>query len=72
MLAAKPQPTPLPQKLHLHESTGTSVNASEYRILVGALKYLTLTRPEISHAVYLLCQFMQSPTKVHWSGCNTP
>ncbi|XP_019246487.1 PREDICTED: uncharacterized protein LOC109226143 [Nicotiana attenuata] len=68
VLAARPLNTPLSQKHALHDPTGALVDASEYRSIVGALQYLTLTRPEISHSVNLLCQFMQSPTEVHWSG----
>lgn len=55
MLAARPLNTPLSQKHTLHDSTGSLVDASEYRSIVGALQYLTLTRPEISHSVNLLC-----------------
>lgn len=68
MLAARAHQTPLSQKHGLHESVGPSVDPSEFRSVVGALQYLTLTRPEISHAVNLLCQFMQSPTENHWTG----
>lgn len=32
-----------------------------YRIVVGSLQYLTLTRPEISYSVNLACQHMHSP-----------
>lgn len=36
MLVARAHPTPLSQKHHLHDSTGSLVDASEYRSLVGA------------------------------------
>lgn len=32
-----------------------------YRSVVGALQYVTITRPEISFSVNKVCQFMQSP-----------
>lgn len=38
-----------------------------YRSTVGALQYLTMTRPDISFAVNRVCQFMQAPTNVHWA-----
>jgi histone deacetylase 1/2 len=41
---------------------------TEYRSIVGALQYLTLTRPHISFAVYNVCQFLHKPTTVHWSA----
>ena len=36
-----------------------------YRSLVGALKYLTLTKPALSFAVQQACQYMSSPTQPH-------
>jgi hypothetical protein len=32
------------------------------------LQYLCLTRPDISFAVNRVCQFLASPTDVHWSA----
>jgi hypothetical protein len=43
-------------------------DATKYRSLVGALQYLTLTRPDISVAVNKVCHFLHSPTTVHWSA----
>ena len=37
-----------------------------HRSTIGALKYVTLTRPNISFAVNKVCQFMHQPTDVHW------
>ena len=39
-----------------------------YRSTVGALQYLTLTRPDIQFAVNKACQFMHSPTLLHWQA----
>jgi hypothetical protein len=43
-------------------------DATRYRSVVGALQYLSLTRPDISFVVNRVCQFMSSPTDVHWTA----
>ena len=57
-------------KLHLQlrASDGTPLpDPSRYRHLVGNLVYLAVTRPDISHAVYILSQFVGVPTSVHYA-----
>jgi hypothetical protein len=39
---------------------------TEYRHIVGALQYLTLTWPDIAYLVNQLCQHMHNPTSVHF------
>jgi len=36
-----------------------------YRIIVGSLVYLTITRPDIAYVVHVVSQFVASPTTVH-------
>jgi len=33
---------------------------------MGSLVYLTITRPDIAHAVHILSQFVSAPTSVHF------
>lgn len=40
-------------------------DASLYWSVVGALQYVTITRPKISYVVNRVCQFMHSPTETH-------
>ncbi|GKF86249.1 putative zinc finger, CCHC-type containing protein, partial [Tanacetum coccineum] len=39
-----------------------------YRSLVGALQYLTITRPDLSYAVNQVSQFLHTPMKDHFQA----
>ncbi|KAM1276192.1 hypothetical protein ACFX2J_028490 [Malus domestica] len=67
MDGTKPCTTPLGStKLDL---TGSLLdNPEEYRSIVGALQYLTWTRPDLSFSVNLVCQFMHSPQEPHFQA----
>jgi hypothetical protein len=43
-------------------------DATKYRSFVGALQYLTLTRPDISFAVNKVCQYLHVPTMEHMTA----
>jgi histone deacetylase 1/2 len=71
MSSCKPVSTPISTSEKLSAYLGTPLgpnNATNYRSVVGALQYLTLTRPDISFAVNKVCQFLHAPTDVHWSA----
>jgi hypothetical protein len=42
--------------------------ATRYRGIVGALQYLTLTRPDIAFSVNKVCQFLHNPTSDHMTA----
>ncbi|XP_017184174.1 uncharacterized mitochondrial protein AtMg00810-like [Malus domestica] len=66
MLDCKPCLTPCHpyQKLLSHGSSSV-VDPGSYRSLVGALQYLTFTRPDIAFSVNQVCQFMHSHLESH-------
>jgi hypothetical protein len=71
MSSCKPVSTPISTSEKLSAYVGTSLgpnDSTNYRSVVGALQYLTLTRPDISFAVNKVCQFLHAPTEVHWSA----
>ena len=63
--------TPMDLHLQLRPIDGIPLpDPSRYRHLVGSLVYLTVyltvTRPDIAHAVHILSQFVSAPTSVHF------
>jgi histone deacetylase 1/2 len=71
MTDCKAVSTPLStsEKLSLHEGSLLGPeDATKYRSIVGALQYLTLTRPDIAFSVNKVCQFLHAPTTVHWAA----
>jgi hypothetical protein len=47
------------------ESKGTPVDATLYRSILGSLRYLVHTRPDIAFAVGYLSRFMEAPASDH-------
>jgi histone deacetylase 1/2 len=67
MDGAKTVKTPLATKDCLQLNDGSSsVNPTAYRCVIGALQYLSLSRPDISFPVNKLAQFLQKPSQLHW------
>nr|GFB03300.1 hypothetical protein [Tanacetum cinerariifolium] len=57
-------PMEIKDKLDLDQN-GTSVDATKYRSMIGALMYLTSSRPDIVHATYLCAWYQAKPTEKH-------
>ena len=51
---------------HLSSDGPLFLDPTLYLSLVGALQYLTITRPDIAHAVNSVSQFLHSPTEDHF------
>jgi histone deacetylase 1/2 len=67
MLNCHPVATPVDTKAKLSATNGSPApDASLYRSIVGALQYLTLTRPELQYAVQQVCLYMHASRDAHW------
>mgnify|MGYP002413840545 FL=1 len=61
-----PALTPMEERLKLsRDSTTEEVDATQYRRLVGSLRYLTHTRPDLAFSVGYVSRFMERPTSEH-------
>ncbi|XP_019166966.1 PREDICTED: uncharacterized protein LOC109162737 [Ipomoea nil] len=67
MVDCKPLTTPAAVTKAVTPSDELFKNPTQYRRIVGALQYLTITRSDLAYAVNRLCQFMHSPTVEHWA-----
>nr|GEU40902.1 hypothetical protein [Tanacetum cinerariifolium] len=57
-------PMEIKDKLDL-DRNGTLVDATKYRSMIGALMYLTSSRPDIVHATCLCARYQAKPTEKH-------
>ena len=66
MAGCNPAATPMEEKPRLsRESKAEEVDPTHYRRLVGSLRYLVHTRPDLAFTVGYLSRFMQRPTAEH-------
>nr|GEW75630.1 hypothetical protein [Tanacetum cinerariifolium] len=66
MESCDPVGTPMEIKDTLDlDQNGTPVDATKYRSMIGALMYLTSSRPDIVHTTCLCAQYQAKPTDKH-------
>ena len=72
MFDTKPAHTPSSVGQNLSKFDGDPLtDVTQYRSVVGALQFLTMTRLDIAFAVNKACQFLQQPTCAHWFSIKT-
>ncbi|XP_018476684.2 secreted RxLR effector protein 161-like [Raphanus sativus] len=49
---------------------GTSVDPTSFKQLVGSLRYLTATRPDLIYLVNMVSRFMESPGEPHLAAAK--
>ncbi|KAK2991823.1 hypothetical protein RJ640_006383 [Escallonia rubra] len=52
------------------DSNRKSVNPTLYKSMVGSLRYLTFTRPDITYAVGLVSRYMERPKQDHFNAAK--
>ena len=68
---SNPMTTPMEPRLKLSKKDeGEAVDESLYRSLVGSLRYLTCTRPDIAFAVGKISRYMEEPKSLHWKAAK--
>ena len=66
MTGCNPAHTPMEERLKLSRySEAEEVDATQYRRIVGSLRYLVHTRPDLAFAVGYVSRFMERPTVEH-------
>jgi heterodisulfide reductase subunit B len=59
--------TPMECRLKLNKLKGEEVvDATAYRSLIGSLRYIVNTRPDLAYAVGVVSRYMEAPGKDHW------
>ena len=66
MQDCNPTKIPMDPRIKLHEDKeGQRVNATDYRRIVGCLRYLLHTRPDLAFSVGVASRYMEKPTVMH-------
>nr|GEU57783.1 uncharacterized mitochondrial protein AtMg00810-like [Tanacetum cinerariifolium] len=60
--------TPMATKYLDADLSGTPVDQTKYRSMVGALMYLTASRPDIMHATCYCARYQAKPTEKHFTA----
>jgi Reverse transcriptase (RNA-dependent DNA polymerase) len=69
MANCNPVSTPMEPDAKLSKfDGGEHVDASRYQSLVGSLRYLTCTRPDLSLSVGIISRFMEKSVYSHWKA----
>jgi hypothetical protein len=66
MADCKAAATPMEERLRLsRDSTVKEVDVTLYRLIVGSLRYLIHTRPDLTYTVGYVSRFLERPTEEH-------
>lgn len=59
-----------PKEQLINDEGGKAVNATKFKSMVGGLRYLVHTRPDIAYSVGIISRFMERPTVLHQNAAK--
>jgi hypothetical protein len=66
LIGCNPSDTPMESRLKLSKlSSAPAIDATQYRSIVGSLRYLVNSRPDLAYSVGYVSRFMENPTTEH-------
>jgi hypothetical protein len=71
MMVCKPVATPLSvsEKLSAHVGDQLGLeDVTQYQSFMGTLQYLSLTQSDLAYSINKVCQYLKTPTTVHWTA----
>ena len=60
--------TPMEARLKLHENDDEAGDPTAYRSIIGSLRYIVSTRPDLAYSVGVVSRYMEAPNKEHWAA----
>jgi len=70
MESCNPVSTPVENGVELRKSKVGNVDPTYFKSLVGSLRYLTCTRPDIFYDVGLISRYMETPDQSHLNAAK--
>ena len=69
MKGCNPCQVPMENKLKLSkEDKSPPADATKYRSIIGSLRYLVNTRPDLAYSVGIVSRYMEMPRATHWAA----
>jgi hypothetical protein len=69
MKGCNPADTPMEQHVKLLPGKpDQTIDATKFRSIVGSVRYLVNTRPDLAFSVGMVSRFMENPNAEHWSA----
>lgn len=59
-----------PKEIIHKDEEGVSIDVTEFKSLIGGLRYLVHTRPDLAYSVGIISRFMERPTLMHQNAAK--